>query len=58
MPNQRERDAEQTVKGWGFEHVFTWRDGPYELPSPPADPKHATEKNKRKKHKQMLMMVF
>lgn len=24
------KDAEKEVKGWGFKHVFTWSDGPYE----------------------------
>ena len=44
MPNREHAAAEQTVKGWGFEHVFTWRDGPYE-------PQSHT-------HTQRLLMIF
>ena len=28
------REDEKAVKSWGFNHVFTWADGPYAILSP------------------------
>ncbi len=28
-PHSQQRQAEEEVKSWGFQHVFTWSDGPY-----------------------------
>ncbi|CAD0114938.1 unnamed protein product [Aureobasidium uvarum] len=38
MAPKSRKEAETEVRGWGFNHVFTWSDGPY-----PDDPKPKKE---------------
>ncbi|CAC9895397.1 unnamed protein product, partial [Aureobasidium pullulans] len=37
MAPKTQKEAEAEVRGWGFNHVFTWTDRPLEL-SYPDDP--------------------